>query len=55
MADYLYVLVFLTCAYSKCMMKDFMMFSCTEVGVFPITKTVLGFSGLLCVVSEAVS
>jgi len=55
MDDYLFVLVFLTCAYSKCLMKDFVRFSCIEVVVFPLSKTVLEFSGLLCAVSEGMS
>ena len=41
--------------YSKSLMKDFVRFSCTEVRVFPLTKTVLEFSDLLCAVSEAMS
>ena len=55
MADYLYVLVFLTCAYSKCLMKYFVRSSCVEVLVFPLTKRVLEFSWLLCALSEAMS
>lgn len=53
MADYLYVPVFITCAYLKCLMKDFMSFSCIEVSMFPLTKTGLEFSALLCTVPEA--
>jgi hypothetical protein len=55
MADYMQVPVFLTYAYTKCLMKDFVKFSCIEVSVFCLTKTVLEFSGLLCALSEAVS
>jgi len=55
MADYLYVLVFLPYAYSKCLMNNFVRFSFIKVRVLPLTKTVLGFSGLLCAVSEAMA
>jgi hypothetical protein len=55
MADCMYVLVFLTYAYLKCLLKDFVSFSCIEVSVFPLTKTGLGLSGLPFVVSEVMS
>jgi len=53
--NYLYVLVFLACGYSKCLMKDFVSFRCIEVSVFRLTKTGLEFSGLVCAVSEVMS
>ena len=55
MADYLYVLVFLTCGYWKCLMKDVVRFSRIEVSVFTVTKTGLEFSGLLFAVPGALS
>jgi hypothetical protein len=52
---HLYVLDFLPYAYSRCLVKDVLRFSCIKVHVFPLTKTELEFSGLLCAVSEAIS
>jgi len=51
----MYVPVLLTCGYLKCLMKDFVSFSCIEASVFPLTKTELEFSELLFVVSEVMS
>jgi hypothetical protein len=55
MADYMYVPVFLTCAYLKCLMKDFVSFICIEASVCPLTKIELEFLELLFAVSEVMS